>query len=1397
LAGLIGGSIARLFPAGPAADAPAGIGFMAGPALFLTCAHVIKAALGKPPSIGDEVTIDFPMIKRGARRTAVVSFLGDGTDIAGLSVASVPDEARAVRVVALDDIAGHRVQAFGTTATRPDGIWSEGVLRHPIAGGLLQVEDERIHGVPIQPGFSGSPLVDLDLGAVIGMVTGVESKPERRVAYALSGAMLHEAWPRLGDLSAQENPFRGLEPFQPADAGEFYGRDEYTSRVITQLDVDGACLVTGPSGSGKSSLVLAGALPLLRRDRADHVVFRPASGSTPWHALAASLTEFLNPGTATLADVIELGDRIRRDGLDDAVNWVLVGRDLRRLTVVVDQFDEGMARARDAALDLLAALLDAHESHRREPRLDLIITVTTEALGDLLADQRFGYRLSGHVVTLARPGQPELREIAEGPLAAEGMPVYQQGLVDALLEDIREERNPLPVLEFTLTLLWERQHRGVLTHDAYRELGGVAGALASYAEQACQQYLASDRGTADLRWVLGQLVSPVSPDRVVRRVVDLDQLEDRADLARNLAASRLVTLGALADGRPTVELAHEALVRHWPRLSGWVAADRSLRAWQDDLDRQAEQWHDGRDKARLLRGRPLRDAYAKARGHARALTRRQLAYLTASIRYRNRRWVRASLVAALVSLLVYALGAGTWLYVGQQDGQDAASAAQALLTQAQDAGSSRPMQSLALQIRAFRTHDDVTTRYVLHRVASELRFATAIIPGSSRYTGAVQPVNSDASGLVLTDPAGQLVAWNLSGPHPSAVVIPVPAYPSGADPSVAWLGTERLLTSYPGGPSIIWNARTGRVIGRLRVGGGVLVTNSAGTLLAYGNENARALREVSLASPDARPRVIPLPGPVNNSSQSLSGQVSVVDVLPGGDLLVRKAISEWELTGPGGTRALPVPGNSGWQLADGADGPALTGCVTSGSHTVFAAQAVTTGSVLGKYSQQTSTGFNDCSTEGGVLSADGRHLAVTADSNFIEIQSTTYVGSVTGPVQKIPTPPGYEPVQTVSEPDGAQRVILNGFDSTLVLLVPGPSPLQRARLTAEAVQASGKYAVLQSPQGRVEAWDMTTGRETGAITAVPGRANQPEVVADPSSDLIATLDGTPVTVRLWRLPGLTPAGVIHLSTPRGYFDSGDSARIMAGRLLISQWQANAPPLSRVRPGREEVSIWSLRPLHRTGPPVTIPSDNVEAASAYSSTQLSSDGTELVFSDAAATIRRFQLPGGTLVPGSQFSDVSVPTTPPVLDPSGRFAALAHGEVVEIWDLDSRQRVARFVTVQGYSVEAMSFLGSSSVLEVGISGPQTEGVDVAQAWDWRPLSGIPAFFGVKYSEISMVNSPSAAFLEDADPAAVVAGTATVDPDSWLTGICGTWSPNSLDTSIAGLPAHSWTGPICPGR
>lgn len=311
-------------------DTPVGVGFLVGDDTMVTCAHVAATAAEVPhPSVGDVVHVDFPMIEPTARIEAKVLHVPvqpDGADIVALRVSSVSSAARAVRVVAAEELRDHQVRAYGVPENRARGVWSQGVVRGPIADGLIHVEDDRGYGLPLLRGFSGSPLIDDRLSAVVGMVISVESKQERRIGYALSGNALYEAWPELADLAAQPSPFRGLEPFGVNDFERFFGRKAQALDLVERLSDTPTAVVTGPSGIGKTSFVLAGVVARLVGEDVAAVVIRPGIGGGPWRSTATKLATLLPPKRQSLNDVDGIVDRLTGGQLEDVVNRVLVSR---------------------------------------------------------------------------------------------------------------------------------------------------------------------------------------------------------------------------------------------------------------------------------------------------------------------------------------------------------------------------------------------------------------------------------------------------------------------------------------------------------------------------------------------------------------------------------------------------------------------------------------------------------------------------------------------------------------------------------------------------------------------------------------------------------------------------------------------------------------------------------------------------------------------------------------------------------------------------------------------------------------------------------------------------------------------------------------------------------------
>jgi DNA-binding SARP family transcriptional activator/energy-coupling factor transporter ATP-binding protein EcfA2 len=445
-------------------------------------------------------------------------------------------------------------------------------------------------------------------------------------------------------------PYRALEAYGSADAEVFHGRRAEVAAVVGRLRA-GPVTVVGPSGSGKSSLVLAGVLPALSGCTA--VVVRPSDHGRVDRALAAALVRARGSGAVGgAAGIDEVAARIVGGGLDPVVDDLLAHTGAERLVVVLDQAEELLTQ--DAApVDAVVTALFAPGRRRT-----VVATLRADFLSAVLDRPALGATLGGRgVFTLGAMGRDQLGEAITGPIA--GLPgvAFEPGLVDRLLRDVGAEPGALALLGLTLTLLWDAQVDGTLTHEAYDDLGRVPGALAAHAEgEWRRRNLADDEPV--LRRLVGHLVRVDPEGRVARRVARRAELDDDAwRLAVRLAPTRLLVVAGDADDAH-VELAHEALLRHWPRLRGWVDDDAGFHAWRSALRDDLDRWRrSGRDPALLVRGAVLADARRWRAERGRDLGAEEGEFVERSRQHertagRRTRTLRAGLAAAAVLVLL-------------------------------------------------------------------------------------------------------------------------------------------------------------------------------------------------------------------------------------------------------------------------------------------------------------------------------------------------------------------------------------------------------------------------------------------------------------------------------------------------------------------------------------------------------------------------------------------------------------------------------------------------------------------------------------------------------------------------------------------------------------------------
>jgi DNA-binding XRE family transcriptional regulator len=442
-----------------------------------------------------------------------------------------------------------------------------------------------------------------------------------------------------------DNPFVGLAAFDEGDARNFFGREALVEQLVARLADTGALaralFVVGASGSGKSSVVRAGLLPAVRAGRVgvgsrEWLVSTLVPGADPWAALAQALLRVATRQPGDLEAMLR-GDAL---GLARAVDRCLAGSDGTELLLVVDQFEElwtltADAQDRERFINLLTtALLEPHS------RLRVVFTLRADFLDRPLAHPDLADFLRERAVLVPAMSLDEVERAIVGPARRVGLG-FEPGLVAAILAEVGSQAGALPLLQFALSELFVRRSGRELTLAAFREIGGIRGALVNRAEAAYDALDARAQLAARQMFLRLTQLGEGSEDTRRRVVaVELDALGgDDAGHAAFVAAreayarARLLTLDRdAASGAATVEVAHEALLRGWARLREWLQSSRADLRLQRQLADAARQWEAaGRDSSFLAGGGRLAQFRLLPEHGLVALTAHEASFLDASV----------------------------------------------------------------------------------------------------------------------------------------------------------------------------------------------------------------------------------------------------------------------------------------------------------------------------------------------------------------------------------------------------------------------------------------------------------------------------------------------------------------------------------------------------------------------------------------------------------------------------------------------------------------------------------------------------------------------------------------------------------------------------------------------
>jgi DNA-binding SARP family transcriptional activator/WD40 repeat protein len=564
------------------------------------------------------------------------------------------------------------------------------------------------------------------------------------VAVAARASMFHDvlslvaARTRRDELTSSvwlgRQPYRALAAYQPHDADLFVGRERLVAELAARVLDRGLVAVIGASGTGKSSLVRAGLVPLVRSG------LLPGTG--PWRTTV--IVPSADPDSV-LGSV---------DGLDEPGPQLLV----------VDQFEEIFASGSSEVwaqriLDLvLDTALDVHA----------VIVLRADQYGLLAAIPSLATLVEDAQVAVGPPTDDELRRIVEVPARRTGCHV-EPALIDMVLDDVAGHDAALPLVSAALADVWAHRVGNTLTVDGYARLGGLAAAVERMGARAVER----SGGEDEVRDVMLRLVDVTEDGQWVRRRVPVDELpEDLAIAVEGLVEARLVQLD-----NEQLDVVHEVVFHAWPRLASWLEEARAELVLDRELRSAARAWDvDGRRDDDLYRGARLvaGDEFVTRRTDVSAVVRefvaagKRSAERTADERARQRARVNRrlrSLLAATAVMLVLALVAGA-LAVRQADrAEDEAVAAEAAATLAdvrrastQALVTSDLEQALLLAVEGARFDGSAETNGNLLRLLTDLTaLPIASVPRD------VQPADADGArrlvlGQVAVSPRGDRLA---------------------------------------------------------------------------------------------------------------------------------------------------------------------------------------------------------------------------------------------------------------------------------------------------------------------------------------------------------------------------------------------------------------------------------------------------------------------------------------------------------------------------------------------------------------------------------------------------------------------------------------------------------------
>ena len=410
------------------------------------------------------------------------------------------------------------------------------------------------------------------------------------------------------------SPYKGLKKFEPEDTDRFFGRDQFLDGLVNELEQTNFILLLGASGSGKSSVVRAGLIPWLSQKWGNQFVnLMLTPDRDPFESLYGSLlSRGFNQSQATLA----------RAGKVETLNQVV--KTLKTpesfWLIFIDQFEELFTVSADEKRDcFINGLMQLNRERASDPLLKIVATMRSDFLDrlDPAPANKLARITEKHRPLITQMYQDELRLAIEQPAAHHGV-VFEAGLVKQIIDDVQGQAGYLPLLQYTLNLLWETEVQTqniedrTLNINNYRKLGGVRGALQLHMDKifnALSKVEALAAQTIFLKLVdIGEDEESGIEWKPIRQRANRSEFRNPREqtvLSWLIDQNLLVSSRAVDSKESTIEIAHETLLTSWTTLNTWINENRKAITLRNRLNDDVARWKNTKKEDELWDGSKL------------------------------------------------------------------------------------------------------------------------------------------------------------------------------------------------------------------------------------------------------------------------------------------------------------------------------------------------------------------------------------------------------------------------------------------------------------------------------------------------------------------------------------------------------------------------------------------------------------------------------------------------------------------------------------------------------------------------------------------------------------------------------------------------------------------------